>query len=74
MMKRDTLLGYRRVVKKFSHYPSAQQEQNLIDSHLEALDKIEKLEQDNRELAQDLSFTSDQLAEARQDLSYWSNR
>ena len=63
MMKRETLNGYRRVVKKFSYYPSAQQEQNLIDSHLEALDKIDELESK-------LKDTSEELANARWSADY----
>jgi hypothetical protein len=44
MMKRETLNEYKRVVRKFGHYASQQLEQTLIDSHLEALDRIEELE------------------------------
>jgi hypothetical protein len=67
MMKRETLNGYRRVVKKFSYYPSAQQEQNLIDSHLEALDKID-------ELKEELAEKTEKLAEALDEWNYWANR
>jgi hypothetical protein len=63
MMKRETLNGYRRVVRKFSYYPSAQQEQNLIDSHLEALDRIDVLEAK-------LKDVTAELADARWALDY----
>lgn len=43
-MRRDTLRGYRRLVSKFDYHPSAERERQLIDSHLEALDRIEQLE------------------------------
>lgn len=43
MMRRDTLQGYRRVVGKFDHRPSVERERQLIDSHLEALDRIDQL-------------------------------
>ncbi len=43
MMKRDTLLGYRRVVNKFDHHATTERERQLIDSHLEALTEIDQL-------------------------------
>lgn len=46
MMKRETLNKYRWMVRKFSHHPSRELEMTLIESHLEALDKIEELERD----------------------------
>lgn len=49
MMKRETLEGWRRVVSKFDRYPTVERERQLIDSHLEALDEIDRLK---RELAE----------------------
>lgn len=43
MMKRETLRGYRSVVNKFDHHASVEQERQLIDSHLEALDELDRL-------------------------------
>lgn len=43
MIKRETLRGYRSVVGKMSYYPSVGRELQLIDSHLEALDEIDRL-------------------------------
>lgn len=43
MMKRETLLDWRRPIGKLSYYASAEHERQLIDSHLEALDEIERL-------------------------------
>lgn len=43
MIKRETLREDRRVVNKMSYYPSREQERQLIDSHLEALDEIDRL-------------------------------
>lgn len=44
MMQRKTLEGYRRVVNKFDHRPTVERERQLIDSHLEALTEIARLE------------------------------
>lgn len=41
MMKRETILRIRWVSKKFGYHPSLQHVQTLVDSHLEALDRIE---------------------------------
>lgn len=49
-MKLDTLRCLRRVVGKFDHYPNQQLERQLIDSHLEALDRIAQLERQVQEL------------------------
>jgi hypothetical protein len=48
MMKRETLEDWRRVVSKFDRYTTVEPQRQLIDSHLEALDEIDRL---NRELA-----------------------
>lgn len=46
MMRISTLRDYRRVVNKMSHYPTKEMERQLLDSHIEALTKIELLEAD----------------------------
>ncbi len=43
-MKRETLLGKRRYVHKFSFYVDKNSYAQVIDSHLEALDRIAELE------------------------------
>lgn len=43
MMKRETLKDWRRPIGKLSYYPSVEHERQLIDSHLEALDEIDRL-------------------------------
>ncbi len=42
-MKRETLLRTKSVMHKMDFYPSSQLVHSLVDSHLEALDKIEEL-------------------------------
>lgn len=44
MMKRDTLNKLKWQSRKMSFYPTAQHVQQLVDSHLEALDKISELQ------------------------------
>ncbi len=44
MMKRETLRETRSVVFKMDFYVDNQRHAQIIDSHLEALDKIEQLE------------------------------
>lgn len=44
MMKRETLKQTRSVVFKMDFYVDNQRHAQIIDSHLEALDKIEQLE------------------------------
>lgn len=51
MMKRETLRNYRRTIGKFDRYSSVEMERQLIDSHLEALDKLEELTTVNRHLS-----------------------
>lgn len=43
MIRRETLHGYRAVVGKYSYYPTVERERQLIDSHLEALNEIDRL-------------------------------
>jgi hypothetical protein len=43
MMSKNTLLSYRSTVGKMSHYPSVDRERQLITSHLEALENIDRL-------------------------------
>ena len=43
-MKRDTLIEWRRPINKMSYYPSAERERQLIDSHLEALDSLDRVQ------------------------------
>lgn len=43
MMKRETLRDWRRPIGKLSYHPSVEHERQLIDSHLEALDEIDRL-------------------------------
>lgn len=42
-MKRETLTNLQWVSRKFGFVPTKQQVQTLVDSHLEALDKIDQL-------------------------------
>ena len=44
MMKRETILDHKRVMDKMDYLPSKQTFHTLIDSHLEALDRIRELE------------------------------
>ncbi|WP_054812090.1 hypothetical protein [Nocardia arizonensis] len=43
MMRRETLADWRRPVGKLDHRPTAERERQLIDSHLEALDELDRL-------------------------------
>jgi len=45
MMKRETLIAKKYATGKFSYYgPDANTYRQVLDSHLEALDRIEELE------------------------------
>lgn len=48
MMKRETLRNYRRTIGKFDHHTSVEMERQLIDSHLEALDRLDELTAESR--------------------------
>jgi len=43
MQKRETLNELRRVSRKLDYHPRTETVQQLVDSHLEALDKIDEL-------------------------------